>query len=168
MTRRDGGAHDLEGEGREGHADQQLGHPDAPASARHQPAVGAAGEHAAAGDGVAVERCHKRLRQEKYRVERPVHDRQEVAHIVRPARTQPQEIDAGGKYTALPGEHDGADFGSAKLLEAFDQGLAQFDVERTRLAVRKRDDRNAILGLEIDHDRPPRLPPACTVARLLR
>ena len=117
---------------------------------------------------MAVERHHKRLRQEEYRVERPVHDRQELAHIVSPARTQPHEIDAGGKYAALPGEHDGADFGSAKLLEAFGEGLAQFDVERTGLAVRQRDDSNAILGLEIDHDRPPPLPPACTVARLLR
>ena len=109
---------------------------------------------------MAVERRHKRLRQEEYRVERPVHDRQELAHIVRSARTQPHEIDAGGKYAALPGEHDGADFRSAQLLKAFGQGLAQFDVKRTGLAVCKRHDRNAILGLEIDHDRPPRLPPA--------
>jgi hypothetical protein len=39
-------AHDLEGERRKRHADQKLGDAHAPAAARHDPRVSAAGEHA--------------------------------------------------------------------------------------------------------------------------
>ena len=89
MARRHGETHDLEGERRKRHAYQQLGHADAPASARHDPPVGAAGEHATAGDGMPVDRRHHRLGMEERRVIKPMQGRKEFAHIGRTARTDP-------------------------------------------------------------------------------
>jgi hypothetical protein len=100
MARWQGGTHDLESEGGKRHAHEELRHPDAPAPTRHEAPVGAAGQHAPPSDGMAVDRRHHRLWQKKHRVKRPVQDRQELAHVVGPARTYPDEIDARGKHAA--------------------------------------------------------------------
>ncbi len=98
VLRRRRKAHDLEGDGRERHADQQLGDADAADVACHQPLVAGAGEHAAAGDGMAVDRGDDRLREREDRLEHPVQRRQEFPHIGRAAVEQPQQIDAGREH----------------------------------------------------------------------
>ena len=55
-------------------------------------------QHAAAGDGVAVDRGDHGLRKEEHRVVEPVQRRQEAAHVGRAALAQPQQIDAGGEH----------------------------------------------------------------------
>src|SRR5262249_2486068 len=52
--RRDRAAHDLHGHRREWNTDEELGHADAAAIARHQPLIRGARKHAAAGDGVPL------------------------------------------------------------------------------------------------------------------
>jgi hypothetical protein len=164
MARRHGGTHDFEGEGGKRHAHQQLRHPNAPNPTRHEPLVGAAGQHAASGDGMTVDRRDHRLWQKKHRVKRPVQNRQKLAYIVGPARIYPDEVDARRKHAALSGDYDGPDVGSAKLLEAFHQRLTQIDVERIGLAMPYGDDCNAVVGFQIDHDRLHPLPQQASAA----
>jgi hypothetical protein len=89
----------------------------------------------------------------KHGVKRPVQDWQELAYIVAPARTYPDQVDARRKHAALSCDHDGAYIRSAKLFEAFHQRFAQIDVECIGLTMRYGNDRNAVVGFKIDHDR---------------
>ena len=87
----------------------------------------------------------------KRRVVEPVQRRQEFADIIGAARADADQIDAGRKNLALPGQHHGLGVGAAQLVETRGQRLAEFDVERIGLAVRERQHRNAGVVLDIDH-----------------
>ena len=140
-----------------------------PPSRAAMPPVGAACEHAAAGDGVAVDRGHHRLRKEEHRVVEPVQRRQKSPDVGRAALAQPHQIDAGGKHPALPGQHHGPVSEPAQRLELRGERLAEFDVERVGLAVNHLHDGDAAAMAQFDHvvprarsaERPAPRAPAC-------
>ena len=150
MLGRGGEAHDLERHGGKRHADEELGDADASGVLGHQPPVGRAGEHAAAGDRVAVERGHHRLRMEEHRLERLAHHREELAQIGGPAGDRALEIDAGGKDPLLPCQHDGIG-GCSQLPEPLDDAVAQLAIQGIGLAVPHGEDGDAPSLRELDH-----------------
>ena len=145
ITRRRDETHHLEGERRERHADQQFGDADAAAIARHHAAVGAAREHAAAGDGMAVDRGHHRLRDEMNTASNILfsagRNRAYILAPPSPARTRSTPAE---KIRALPGDHHGLGLPLAQLGELAVERVAKLDVERVGLAVAQREQRDAV------------------------
>ncbi len=127
-----------------------------PPSLRRDPLVGARMQHAAAGDGVAVDRCDHRLGKEEHRVVEPVQRRQEAPHVRRAALAQPNQIDAGGKHPALAGEHHGPGGRIARAVELRGDRLAELDVERIGLAVHHGHDGDAAALATVRSCRAPR------------
>ena len=162
MARRHREAHDLEGERRKRHAHQQFGHADAPALARHDAAVGATGEHAAAGDGMAVDRRHHGLGMKEHRVVELVQGRQEFPHIVGAAFAQALEIDAGGKYLALPGQHHRLGVGRAQFGRSARPAPRRIRCRAHWPCRAQRQHGDAGLGLDVDH---AACPTACGMRR---
>ena len=154
--RRRGVPHDLEGERGKRHADQQFGDADAPAVVRHDAAVGASGEHAAAGDGVAVDRGHHRLGMKEHRVVEPVQRRQKAAHVMRrrPALMRMRSTPAE-KIVPCPVSTTALASPPRKLGKARGQRLAEFDVERVGLAVTHGEHGDAVIDGDVDHARTP-------------
>ena len=155
IARRHRGTHDLEGKGRKRHAHRQFGDADAPALTRHDAAVGATSEHAAAGYRMPVDRRHHRLGMKEHGVEQLVQHGQEFADIAGAAFAEADEIDAGGKHLALPGHHNGLGVGRAQLVEARGNRLTKLDIERIDLAVLQGHHRDAVDGRYLDHDAAP-------------
>ncbi len=87
----------------------------------------------------------------EHRVVELVQRRQEFANVVGAALADADQIDAGGKDLALPGQHDGFRRAVAQFGKARRQRLAEFDVERIGLAVPQGDDGNAVIDRDVDH-----------------
>ena len=81
LGRADREPHDLVRNGRERDADGELGDADAAAAVRHDPPVACAGEDAAAGDGMPVDRRDDRLRHPEHRFERVVEAIEELGSM---------------------------------------------------------------------------------------
>ena len=153
-----------------------------PLPARHDAAVGASRQHRAAGNGVPVDRRDQRLRQVEGRVVKPVQRREKLPQIVGAAGAGALQVDAGGKHRPLPGEHDRLGLAAREFGQPRGQRIAEFDVERVRLAMRHGEDGDAAFGFDVHHVRcaPPtsrgasgdgrrvstrwRRPSACTTA----
>ena len=99
---------------------------------------------------------------EEHGLIKPMQCRQELAHIIRPARTHLQQVNAGRKYSALPGHYDRTRVGGTKLIEVLRQFLAQRDIQRIGFAMPDGKNRNAVLGFQLNHvsDRRTTAPPA--------
>jgi hypothetical protein len=147
--RRRGAAHDLHGDGRERDADQELGHADAAGIARHQPLVCGAGEHTAAGDGMAVDRGHHRPGVREYGGEHRAQRRQEFPDVGHAAVEEPLEVDAGGEDVPAAGHHHGG--GLRGFPQARGQRLTEFEAHGVGLPVSHADERHAVLFAELDH-----------------
>ena len=151
MPARHGKAHDLESERWKRHADQELGDADAAATPRHDAAVGATGEHAAAGNGVAVDRRHHRSGMEKDRVVDAVQTRQEFTHIFGAAGGHLQQVDAGGEDSAPPGDDHRARVAPAQFRKTPRQRVTQPNIERICFAMVNGNGGNSVVCLDIDH-----------------
>jgi hypothetical protein len=66
--------------------------PHAPATAGHDAPVRAAGEHAAAGNGVAVDCGHQRFRMKEHRLVHPMQHREKPADVVGAACAHLQQV----------------------------------------------------------------------------
>jgi hypothetical protein len=124
-----------------------------PAAARHDPPVCAAGEHTAAGNGMAVDRRHHWFRMKEHCLVHATQCREKPADVIGAACAHLQKVHAGRKDVPLPGQHHRACVGGTQLVEAVGQALAQGNVERIGLAVPYGDGRDRIFGLHIDHGR---------------
>ena len=89
--------HDLQRQRRERHADGELRNADAAGAFRHDPVIARRGQDAAAGNRVAVDRRHDRLRKRQRGAQEFVEHRQEAAAVFRPVLDHAKQIDAGGK-----------------------------------------------------------------------
>ena len=142
--------HRLERDRGKGHPDQKLGHTDAAIRPRHDAAVGTAGEHAAAGNGVTVDGRHNRLREKEQSVKCPVQRRMNLRRRIRSAGTLADEIDPGAEIRPCP---------VITTAQAADPAIRakQFPALRCvprrarRLAVLNGDNGYAVVGFQIDH-----------------
>jgi hypothetical protein len=76
---------------------------------------------------------------------------QEFADVASAAFAQLDEIDAGGKNLALPGQNDGFCIRLSQFHEARRQRLAEFDVECIGVAMLESQHSDAAGGFDIDH-----------------
>ena len=135
MLRRRGATHDLHGDRRKRHADEQLGHPDPAGVTHHQPPVGGTREHAASGDGMPVDCRHHRLRVREIRSRASCSAPAETCGY----RARRHRADAAGRRRRRKSSGSGHDHGARgrqpDLLEALGQRFAEFDAHGVGLAV---------------------------------
>lgn len=97
--------HDFQWYGRKRQPDGKLGEADG--AAGHQPEVAGRGQHAPAGQRVAVDRGDNRFRAAENGEQRLAERRQELRHVRRPALDDPLQVDARGEAPPGAGEDDG-------------------------------------------------------------
>jgi hypothetical protein len=154
---------DLERRHRERHADRELGQAD-PAS-RHQPPVAGQGEYATPGDGMPIDRCHRRPRVVEDGPEHPRQRGQEVGRVRGAAVEDAAQVDARGEGGPGAGDQQGA----VGRRHRGGEGVEQFGVHGVDPAVLHAQDGDVVALLDVQHpailDRPerPRRPMACFV-----
>ena len=143
--------HDLQREGRERHADRELGNADAARAMAHDPPIAAGGEDAAAGNRMAVHGGDHRFREHQRIAQHGIEHWQEAAPVVRPPLDHAEQVDAGGERRARAGQDDGPDSSVGGGPELGDEGFAQLDVHRADLAVGEPQNANAVTIVANDH-----------------
>src|SRR5262249_16757280 len=151
VSRRHGEAHDFKSERRKWHADKYFGHTDAATLPRHDPTIRATGEYTAARNGMTIDCGHHWLRVEEHCLVKAMKSGQKLTNIIGTASAQSLEVDASGENPALTGQHHSPGIRRAQFGKIPRQHIAEFDVERTSLAMGERQDSNAICNFALYH-----------------
>ena len=145
--------HNFECQRRKRHTDENFGDADASRLARHDTSVRTAGEYAAAGDGVAIDRPPPPVSGEKYHFVKTVKGWQELADIVSAALAQSLQIDASRKDLALPGQHHSLCIRITQIGKAVGNGIAEFNIKCVGFAMHQRENGNSVDNFAFDHAR---------------
>ena len=118
------------------------------------------GEDAAAGDGVPVDRGHRRPGEGEEPQEDAGERRQEALEVGVAAVDQAEEVDSDGEGRAAAGEHQRRGVSGLERLERGGERLGHLEVERVHLAVLHVEDRHVAPPLDRQHvPFSPRAPP---------